>query len=97
MFEWRLVFTVPRCHKWFRDDRTGRIAVADYSGHYPDETDDGVLWLDTTRPVSIRPDGRDVRIWVQSYMGCSRVLGGTNAIEARELIDRGFVKQEPWV
>jgi hypothetical protein len=28
------------------DDERGLWAVADNSGHFPDETDDGVLWLD---------------------------------------------------
>lgn len=97
VFEWRLIFKVRRCHKWFRDDRTGRIAAADYSGDYPDDTDDGVLWLDTSRPVSISPDGHNVRIWMQNHTGMYTLLGGTNAIEARELIDRGFVKEGPWV
>jgi hypothetical protein len=37
---------VDRGHKFFRDQDTGRVAIADWSGDYPHQTDDGVLWLD---------------------------------------------------
>lgn len=41
-------------HKYFRDRATGRVAIADWSGDYPQQTDDGVLWLDLqNRPVSL--------------------------------------------
>ena len=53
---WKLVLTVPQCHKWFTgvrlDDSSG-IAVCDYSGETPDRTDDGSLWLDTANVVLI--------------------------------------------
>jgi hypothetical protein len=45
-------------HKFFADP-TGRIALADWSGDTPDQTDDGVIWLDTKRPIRINlEDGR---------------------------------------
>ncbi len=37
-------------HSYFRDRDTNQIAIADQSGDYPDETDDGVLWLDLNEP-----------------------------------------------
>ena len=42
-------------HKFFADgEHPGRVAVADQSGFYPNETDDGILWL--TR-VQMMDDG----------------------------------------
>ena len=35
---------------WHRD---GQVAVADNSGTYPEHTEDGVLWVDTTEPMHI--------------------------------------------
>lgn len=40
-------------HKYFRDRATGQVAIADWSGHYPHQTDDGVLWLDLNRAISL--------------------------------------------
>lgn len=37
----------------FREVGGDRWAVADNSGRTPDETDDGVLWLDFTRPLDV--------------------------------------------
>jgi len=34
-------------------------AIADDSGHYPDQTDDGILWLDPTRCLMIMTDDSD--------------------------------------
>lgn len=51
---WQLALEVPGGHRYFRDmNAHGRVAVADNSGDYPHQTDDGVLWLDTTRPIII--------------------------------------------
>lgn len=38
-------------HSFYRDDLTGRVSIKDMSGDTPDQTDDGVLWLDTSRPM----------------------------------------------
>lgn len=35
-------------HTVFLDEISGRLAIADMSGDTPDQTDDGVLWLDDT-------------------------------------------------
>jgi hypothetical protein len=32
---------------------SGRIACADYSGTYPHQTDDGILWLNKEKPIII--------------------------------------------
>lgn len=44
-------------HKFYRETATGRIAVADLSGQYPHETDDGVLYLDETRKIALYDEG----------------------------------------
>lgn len=41
----------PLSHGVFRDRHSGAYAIADDSGHFPDETDDGVLWIDLNRPI----------------------------------------------
>ena len=50
----------PRGHRIFRDARDDfkapelrGWAIADNSGNRPDTTDDGVLWLDMTRPIVV--------------------------------------------
>lgn len=57
---WKLVLKVKGGHRYFEDttsavdkDLIGRIAVADASGATPELTDDGVLWLDRTRPIRL--------------------------------------------
>lgn len=42
-------------HKFFSAP-DGRVAIADWSGDYPHQTDDGVLWLDNSRPMKISDD-----------------------------------------
>lgn len=41
----------PKGHKFFMQD--GGVCVADDSGDTPDQTDDGPLWVDVTRPASV--------------------------------------------
>jgi len=38
-------------HKLFRCNESGQLAIADWSGQYPDQTDDGILFVSTSRPV----------------------------------------------
>ena len=38
-------------HSFYRDSITGKVSIKDMSGPTPDQTDDGVLWLDTSRPM----------------------------------------------
>lgn len=58
MYKWTKLFKAKGGHKYFRDEITGMIAIADDSGTTPDRTDDGVLWLDMSgrRHVCIATD-----------------------------------------
>jgi hypothetical protein len=67
-------------HKVFREVETGRIAMADWSGFAPDETDDGPLYVQRGQeiqlelskygPVVVVPvkcrDGSDAKTWTNS-------------------------------
>lgn len=50
-YTWIPVNTTDFEHRFFRTPE-GRIAVADGSGEHPEDTDDGVLWLDMDRPIN---------------------------------------------
>jgi hypothetical protein len=52
-FKWEKLLDLPGSHRYFRDLRTNRIGVADRSGPTPDQTDDGVLWLDASRAIVV--------------------------------------------
>lgn len=52
-YSWELVYKCKGGHKFFKDLASGRIAICDESGPTPDKTDDGVLWIDLTRPIII--------------------------------------------
>jgi hypothetical protein len=39
-------------HKFFKD-KSGTIAIADQSGEFPEDTDDGVLYLDFSRKMFV--------------------------------------------
>ena len=45
-------------HSFWRDEVSGRVSVKDMSGDYPDETDDGPLWIDHDRPVQFHFEDR---------------------------------------
>lgn len=59
-YAWLLSLKVSRGHRYFTDAETKRVAVADDSGRTPDQTDDGVLWLDTSRPIKLGLEGADI-------------------------------------
>lgn len=47
---WELIKRFPGGFKFFKDKANeDRIAIADNSGYYPDQTDDGILYIDMTR------------------------------------------------
>lgn len=58
-YQWRFLFRDSQRdedgrfdgHSFYTDALSNRVAVKDMSGDRPDETDDGVLWVDTTRPM----------------------------------------------
>lgn len=52
----QFITKLPTNHKLFWDlavnlDTPNKLAIADESGDYPDQTDDGVLHVDLTRPI----------------------------------------------
>lgn len=47
----------PEGHRYFLHRATGKWSVCDDSGSSPDYTDDGPLWVDPDRPVSLWEDG----------------------------------------
>jgi hypothetical protein len=55
-YNWTKLFSIRGGHKYFRDEISKRIALADNSGSTPDRTEDGVLWLDFSRCATIATD-----------------------------------------
>lgn len=68
-YKWIKLFKVPRGHKFFRDAITGMVALADDSGSTPDRTEDGVLWLDYQRCVTISDHGISIPLLQESRSG----------------------------
>lgn len=52
MNKWTFIFS-DGGHKYFFSEKEKKYAVADGSGYYPNETDDGVLWLNLEEPLSV--------------------------------------------
>jgi hypothetical protein len=48
-------------HKYFEDKLTGRVSIADQSGSTPEDTDDGVLWLDLEKGIVAPSD--ECKFW----------------------------------
>lgn len=69
--KWQLVLRIKGGHRYFTvSDYGGMVACADASGTYPEQTEDGILWLDRSRPIVLgddnsatiplkRPDGEE--------------------------------------
>jgi hypothetical protein len=53
----KFLFKVPGQHVYWQDTVAGMIAISDESGTTPDTTDDGVLWVDTNRPITASGTG----------------------------------------
>lgn len=61
--KWILLFWCePKGHRVFREVGSGRLAIADNSGNVPSETDDGVLWLNTDRPLMLAHGNHGMRV-----------------------------------
>lgn len=94
-YNWTKLFRTKGGHKYFRDEITGRIAVADDSGSTPDRTEDGVLWLDQSRCVTIATD-RDHNNWITVPVfredGTTRSCTPASAQEAVEVCARFGMK-----
>lgn len=94
---WTLCLDVPRCHRWFhgyKSDNSLGIAVCDESGDTPDETDDGVIWLNKKKPIIIELEDYFEYEKQDMFSQCSVIMhgltpenkdvliGGTNGKEA---------------
>lgn len=65
--EWKLITRLPGEHRIFADE-SGRLAIADNSGETPDQTEDGVLYLDFARPAVLTGDlTRDAHCRMEMY------------------------------
>ena len=45
MNNWTFIIQFSRGHRYYLNEDTRKISVCDYSGKYPDETDDGILYI----------------------------------------------------
>ena len=107
-YQWVHLFTSARCHKWFRGikpDGTEGIAVCDYSGNTPDQTDDGVIWLDQKNVILIELED-DYATERKNYFRWCRVqnlrghdndgnvvsIGGTTGNEIFDLVNNLGIK-----
>jgi hypothetical protein len=50
---WTRSDPMPDGHRLFCTDREDLVAIADNSGAFPQDTDDGVLWLDFKRHLMV--------------------------------------------
>lgn len=81
-YQWRLLRAIPGNHRWFIDELSGGIACADDSGKTPDETDDGVLWLNQPRYILLAESGGQRHITtpvISERTGENSVIGSTIA------------------
>jgi len=90
-YKWKLVFGNPdKDHSYWLDRNSGRISLKDESGDLPHLTDDGVLWLDTHRPIVIEEYGRRSYAFIPLY--CVRSedesTSPTSLYKALRLADR---------
>lgn len=89
-YVWTQVLSILGGHRYFRaeNDPGRRIAMADKSGPNPELTDDGLLWLDRSKPVVIGFfGGRDSAIPLlddsgKSFRTGESILGGHQVASA---------------
>ena len=72
--EWELICRHPGGHKFFTHVPSGRIGVADNSGRTPDQTEDGILWLNKNRPVQVGLEDCTFSVTKESDGGTYKVL-----------------------
>lgn len=60
-YKWEPMFTIVGGHRYFglQDGLEWKLAVADNSGEYPHQTDDGILWVDKSRALYVGPIASD--------------------------------------
>jgi hypothetical protein len=54
-FDWLHSDSLPDGHRLFYTPSIKDVAIADDSGDKPEDTDDGVRWLDFDEPLSCKP------------------------------------------
>jgi hypothetical protein len=66
---WEKIKHIPDGHKFFISRVCGfkapeqcACAIADDSGTNPENTDDGIIWLDFTRPISMGDSGYSIPV-----------------------------------
>jgi hypothetical protein len=77
---WERILAVPGGHRYFREKATGKVAVADDSGGWPEECDGGPLFVDTGSPLG--PD----RAWTFAVPLVGGGIAMAGADEAAGLI-----------
>ena len=77
---WERIFAVRGGHRYFREKTTGKVAVADDSGGWPEECDGGPLFVDTGSPL-----GSD-RAWIFAVPLVGGGIAMAGADEAAGLI-----------
>jgi hypothetical protein len=85
MAQWNLLDVLPGGHRLFARPDSTAIYIADRSGKTPDLTDDGLLWLDQTRPLKI--DGGHCVVPVVAESSSSYVVP-VEAVDLLILSDR---------
>ncbi len=84
-YSWELLYGNPvKDHSYWLDRNTGLISLKDESGDFPDQTDDGVLWLDTTRPLATFGEGK------RAYVSIPLIDGDGNKTSALTTILKGL-------
>lgn len=83
-YKWELMTTIHGCHRIYRDEKSGGYSICDYSGKLPHLTDDGVLWIDQSRPLSHVDNKWGIPLL--NYKGNKTSAAG-NSDEARWLIE----------
>ena len=53
MPKWKRLMRTAAGHKWFHDNESGRIAVAERNGVTPDKLAKGILWLNPNKPITL--------------------------------------------
>jgi hypothetical protein len=89
----KFLFKVPGQHAYWQDTVAGMIAVSDESGTTPDTTDDGILWVDTTKPIVASGTGFYIPLLIprtsRAYKRNQQTISATccSPTEARYLVE----------
>lgn len=88
-YQWTLVKKIPHAHKWFRNELDGRIAVCDDSGNEPHKAEQGIFWLDLSRPIVLYQvsSAMSLEIPVTNNWHIQSRIGGTDLAEVLWLME----------